>query len=94
MLGREKADFSARCDLESEDITFDKLGDLAEDAEFTIAEAAGNKKPAEMKEGVKKLIRQEGPDYAQDLADRERDKEELKDESYKSISRQVRLHGK
>lgn len=36
-LGREKAKFSTRCDLESEGITYDHLGDLSEDWEIMTA---------------------------------------------------------
>ena len=93
-IRKEKVNASFRCSLESIGLTFDHLGDLDEDVEITIAEGAGNEKPARMKEGVKKLIRHEGPDFAQDLADQEKDKGNLQDKSYKSISRQVRLYGK
>jgi hypothetical protein len=94
VLGKEKADFAVRCDLAKEDITFDKLGDLSEDVGNVIAEAAGNRLPTWMKEGVNQLIDRRGPEYVREWADTKHEEEILTDDRHESVLRQVRLHKK
>ena len=93
-LGREKAKFSTRCDLESEGITYDDIGNLIEDVSLTITEAAGNPKPARMKELLTESIDIIGPDASQELAGRRLEEEKMSDDTHETISRRVRSYKK
>jgi hypothetical protein len=93
-IGREKVRAATRCELGSEGITYDDIGDMAEDWDFFIAEAGGNPKPAKMKNRVKEMINRQGPEASQELADKMLEDEEISKEAHDTISRQVRLYGK
>jgi hypothetical protein len=95
-IRKEKVNASTRCSFESVGLSYDHFADLGEQYDMILAEAAGNPKPAEMKEGVKELINQEGPEFAQESADKMLEKEEegISEDTHESISRQVRLYDK
>jgi hypothetical protein len=90
-LGKEKVKFSMSSGLESVDLSWDHIGDLIEDYDILVS---GDPKTDKMKEGVKKLIRNRGPKYAKEVADRMLEKDELSKSTYDTIMRQIRLHGK
>jgi hypothetical protein len=90
----EERRHTTRCGLESIDLTSDDLGDVAEDKMFLIADAAGNHKPAQMKNEIKKMIRHRGPEASQELADKMLEDGEISKEAHDTISRQVRLSEK
>ena len=94
VLGREKAKFSTRCDLESIDLSYDKIINAADEFGLITAEAAGNPKPARMKELLTESIDIIGPDASQELADRRLEEEKMSDDTHETISRQVRLNKK
>ncbi|MGV8081007.1 MAG: hypothetical protein AB2L22_13235 [Syntrophales bacterium] len=77
-----------RCGLESVGMTFDDLGDLAEDMEFLLPT---ENKMSEMKDRLKTKIETVGPVAAQEHADRLFDEEELSKDAHDRISRQVRI---
>jgi len=91
VLGKKKAKYATRSALESVGITSDDLGDVSEDLEILTSM---NPKVAEMKEGVKELIHDKGPKFAEELADEMLEKDKIEESTHKSILRQVRLHGK
>lgn len=90
----EERKHTTRCGLESIDLTYDNLGDVAEDWDFFIADAGGNSKPAQMKNEVKEMIYRRGPEASQKLADKMLEDGKMSKETHDTISRQVRLHGK
>jgi hypothetical protein len=90
----EERKHTTRCGLESEGLTYDHLGDAAEDLDLSIADAGGNPKPAQMKNEVKKMIHRRGPEASQELADEMLEDGKMSKETHDTISRQVRLHGK
>jgi hypothetical protein len=87
VLGREKAKFSTRCDLESVDLTYDHLGDLSEDWGILTS---GNLELAEKKESLKKMIELRGPEASQELADDMLAEGKISKDTHVSISRYVR----
>lgn len=87
-LGPQKSSAATRSGLESEGITWDHLGDLAEDYDIIVS---GNTETMDKKVHVKEVIRELGPEASQELADRMYDEEELSEKTHESISRQVRL---
>jgi len=91
VLGREKAKFGTKCALESEGITYDHLKDVSEDYEILTTM---NPKPAEMKEKMKELIHNKGPEYSKELADKKLEKGEISKTTHESIMAQIRLHKK
>jgi len=91
VLGKKKAKYATRSALESEGITYDDLGDVSEDWGIMTSM---NPKVAEMKEGVKELIHDQGPEFAKEHADRMLEEGKISESTHKSILRQVRLHGK
>lgn len=93
-LGREKARFSTRCDLESVDLTWDHLGDLAEDYDLLLAEVGGEPKPAKMKEQLKESIDRKGPEESKELADQMLEEGKISKNTHNTIMRQVRLYKK
>ena len=90
----EERKHATRCGLESEGLTPDDLGDVAEDYDFLIADAGGNPKPARMKNEIKEMICHLGPEASQKLADEMLEDGKISKEAHDTISRQVRLHGK
>jgi hypothetical protein len=94
VLGREKVKFSTRCDLESIDLSYDKIINAADEFGLITAEAAGNPKPARMKELLTESIDIIGPDASQELADRRLEEEKMSDDTHETISRQVRSYKK
>jgi hypothetical protein len=90
-LGREKAKLSTRCDLESEGLTYDHMGDISEDWEIMTA---GDLELAEKKESLKKMIELRGPEASQELADEMLAEGKISKNTHDTISRQVRLNGK
>lgn len=77
-----------RCGLESVGMTYDDLGDLAEDNEFIVS---GGDRMIDLKERIKTNIETIGTEAAQEHADRLLDEEELSKDAHDRISRQVRL---
>ena len=90
----EERKHTTRCGLESEGITYDDLGDVAEDLDFLIADAGGNPKPAQMKNELKKMIARTGPKACQQLADDMLEDDKISQETHDSILRQLRLYEK
>ena len=90
----EERKHTTRCGLESEGITYDDLGDLAQDQDFLIADAGGNPKPAQMKNELKQMIARSGPQASQQLADEMLEDGKMSKETHDTISRQVRLYEK
>lgn len=90
----EERKHTTRCGLESIDLTYDDLGDLAEDQDFLIADAGGNPKPAQMKNELKQMIGRRGPQASQQLADDMLEDGKITKETHDTISRQVRLYEK
>ena len=82
---------ATRCGLETVGITYDHLGDVAENQDLLIA---GNLEVLDQKERIKETIEIIGEDAAQELADRRRRDENLSEKGHELISRQVRIHGK
>jgi hypothetical protein len=94
-LGRQKAKFSTRCDLESVGLTYDHLEDLVEDFDLIVAEAGGNPKPAKMKDQLKEAVHHQGPEVHQQLADEMLEEGKLTPEKgYKTVSRTAKLSKK
>ena len=94
ILGRERAKFSTRCDLESVGLTYDHLGDLSEDWEILTSR---DLELAEKKESLKKMIELRGLEASQELADDILAEGKISKDTHDSISRQVRkarLNGK
>jgi len=94
VLGRERAKFSTRCDLESVDLTYDHLGDLSEDWDILNS---GDLELAEKKDSLKKMIELRGPEASQELADDMLAEGKISKDTHDSILRQVRkarLNGK
>jgi hypothetical protein len=85
---------TTRCGLESDGLTYDNLGDVAEDWDFFIADAGGNLKPAKMKNAIKKMIRDRGPEATQEWIDDLLENEKMSIEDYDSAARQIRIHKK
>ena len=79
---------TTRCGLASVGLTFDHLGDISEDAEFS---ATGSLKLPELKDRLKKTIEDIGPDAAEELADRMLAEERLGKDAHERISRQIRI---
>lgn len=79
---------ATRCGLESVDLTWDHLGDIAEDNRFL---ATGDTKLLDLKDRVKEKIGEMGPDASQELADRMLEEGEISKDTHETISRQVRL---
>ena len=92
VLDRKKLAFGTRCDLESVDMTFDDLGELAEDVGDVHSEAANDRRPVEFKETVKKSIEILGPDFVEDLKEEKVKKGELPEEIDERVSRQLRMY--
>ncbi|WP_419656023.1 uncharacterized protein Dvar_51290 [Desulfosarcina variabilis str. Montpellier] len=90
-LRQEKTKASTRSALASEGLSFDMLGDIAEDWDFVSAD---KQKMMGLKDDLKKTIRRLGPGPAQELANKQLAEGKLSDEAYKMISRQVRLYKK
>jgi len=90
----EERKHATRCGLESEGITYDDLGDVAEDLDFLIADAGGNPKPAQMKNELKQMIARSGPQACQQLADDMLEDDKISQETHDSILRQLRLYEK
>jgi hypothetical protein len=78
-----------RCGLKSVGVTYDDLGDLAEDSENLLSSEKGMN---ELKERLKDTIEDIGPDTAEELADRMHNEKKLSKDTYDRISRQIRLH--
>ena len=79
-----------RCALESVRISFDDLGSLSEDAELLVT-GEGDLKMTELKDRLKEKIERIGPDAAEDRAKRMHDDDEIGDDAYDCISRQIRI---
>ena len=90
-LGRQKANFSARCDFESDGLTYDHLGDHYD---LLLAEVGGEPKAAKMKDQLKESIDRLGPEASKDLADQMLEDGKISKNTHDTISRQVRLNGK
>jgi hypothetical protein len=94
-IRKEKNKASTRCSLESVGLTHDHLGDLSEDFDLFLAEAAGDPKPAQMKDQLSKTVKYQGPEASQQLADDMLEEGKLTPElGHKTISRTVRLNKK
>jgi hypothetical protein len=91
VLGKKKAKFGTKCSLNSEDLSYDIIFDELENWDIIRSE---DPKVTKMKEGVKKLINERGPEFAKDLADEMFEDGKLSKKAHQSILRQTRLHGK
>ena len=80
---------ATRSGLESTGLTWDHLGDLAEDNRFL---AKGDTELLDQKDHLKEMIRELGPDASQELADEMLGEGRIGEEAHETISRQVRLH--
>jgi hypothetical protein len=90
----EQRKHTTRCGLESEGITYDDLGDVAEDWDFLLADAGGNPRPAKLKNELRQIIDRRGPQACQKLADDMLKDEKISQQTHDSILRQVRLYEK
>jgi hypothetical protein len=79
---------ATRCGLESVGLDWDQLGDLAEDYD---ALTTGDTEFSDQKERLKEMIREMGPDDAQELADEMYEDARISKQAHETISRQVRL---
>jgi hypothetical protein len=79
---------TTRCGLASVGLSYDHLGDVAEDAGLL---ATGDLKMTKLKDRVKKTIDDIGPDAAQELADNMLNEEKIRKDAHDHISRQTRL---
>ena len=86
-----RAKSATRCALESVDLTYDHLGDLAENHDLLVA---GNLEILDQKERLNKTIDAIGEDRAMDVADRMLEDERLSEKGHDLISRQIRIHKK
>ena len=94
-IRKDKNRASTRCSFESVGLTYDHLGDLAEDFDFIVAEAGGEPKPAKMKDQLKEAVHHQGPEAHQQLADEMLEEGKLTPEKgHKTVSRTVRLSKK
>ena len=90
-LRKEKSKASTRSALAAEGLTYDMLGDVAEDWDFISAD---NQKMMGLKDELKRTVKRLGPEAAQQLADKQLEEGKLSDHAYKMISRQIRLQRK
>ena len=74
--------------LESIGLSWDHLGDLAEDNRFL---AKGDTALLDQKDHLKEMIEKIGPDVSQELADEMLEDGRISKEAHETISRQVRL---
>lgn len=79
---------ATRSALANVGLTYDHLGDIAEDQQMLCT---GNPDLLDRKVDLLGTISEMGPDRAQELADRMLEEEGISDEAHESISRQVRL---
>jgi len=78
-----------REELSSVGLSYDHLGDLSEDLAFIFMDDA---QLIGLKEDIRKMIDEKGPDHAQEVADRMLKEERLSDPAHEMISRLVRIH--
>lgn len=85
---RERAnELSFQADLASVDLTWDKLGDLAEDYELLIS---GDLETLDRKEKNKELIREVGVEKSQEITDHLLEEEKIDEKEHQSASRLIR----
>lgn len=90
-LRREEIKASTRASLASVGLTYDHLGDLSEDHDFTVS---GHPELIDKKNMLSHKIDSLGPEFAQEEADRMKEEGKLSEKGHEIISRQVRLNGK
>ena len=86
-LGPKEHAASFEAQLAAEDLTWDKLADLAEDNALVQKGDIGT---LEQKEQNKELIKEVGVDKSQEIADRLFEEEKIDKEGYDSVSRLIR----
>ena len=91
VLGKEQARFSARCDLESEGITYEDLGAVSERLGLI---AKGDDRMLDKLDRLDVVIDRIGPEAAQDIADRRLKEGELSKKMHGIISDHVKRHRK
>ena len=87
-IGPKMRKAATRSGLESAGLTWDHLGDLAEDNRFL---AKGDTELLDQKDRLKEVIGELGPDASQELADEMLEDGRISEEAHETISRQVRL---
>lgn len=86
-----RAKSATRCALKSVGLTYDHLGDLAENYDLLVS---GNLETLDQKERINKTIDIIGEDSAMDVADRRFEDGKLSEKGMDLISRQIRIHNK
>jgi hypothetical protein len=84
----KKSKAATRAGIESTGLSWDHLGDLAEDNRFL---AKGDTELLDQKDRLKEMIEKLGPDASQELADEMLEDGRISEEAHETISRQVRL---
>jgi len=87
-LLRRMSKAATRAGIESNGLTWDHLGDLAEDNRFL---AKGDTELLDQKDRLKEMIGELGPDASQELADEMLEDGRISEDAHETISRQVRL---
>ena len=82
---------TTRSALESAGLTYDDLGDISEDWDILVS---GSPELAQQKNQLRNTIDTLGPEDAQDLADRMLEEGKLSQNTWETITRQVRLSEK
>ncbi|MFC1895389.1 hypothetical protein ACFL0Q_01835 [Thermodesulfobacteriota bacterium] len=90
-IREQKRRAATRSALESVGLTYDHLGDVAEDYDILIF---GNLDLVEKKKSLKEAIDSMGPEAAQELADQMLKEGRISRMAHETISRQTRLYGK
>jgi hypothetical protein len=87
-MGPKMRKAATRSGLESTGLTWDHLGDLAEDHGFL---AKGDTELLDQKNRLNEVIGELGPDASQELADEMLEEGRISKDAHETISRQVRL---
>ena len=88
-LTKKESSAATRSGLESAGLSWDHLGDVAEDNRLL---AKGNTELLDLKDRLEEKIREMGPDASQELADEMLEEGRVSKDTHETISRQVRLH--
>lgn len=86
-LGLKKSRAATRAGLASQDVTYDHLGDVAEDYDHL----PGDVRTLELKDKLQEQISRDGPEKSRQRADRMLEAGELSEKGHQFICRQTRL---
>ena len=87
-LSKRERKAATRSGLESVGLSWDQIGDVAEDSSFL---AKGDTQLSDQKDRIREMIREMGPDDAQELADEMYEDGRISKQAHETISRQIRL---